>query len=107
MPVLGFTFKEIYPDVRNTRVIDIVKRLEEYHVNVSIHAPWANPKEVSHGYKMKCNNGEIKDTRFDAIILAVAHEQFRSINISQFKKPLLVIYDVKVVMDKIFVDSRL
>ena len=105
--ILGFTFKENCPDVRNTRVIDIVRRLEEYHVNVCIQDPWANPDEVMHEYKVECKHDAIKDKKYDAVILAVAHKQFLEIDIRQFNKQLAVVYDVKAVLDKTFIDSRL
>jgi UDP-N-acetyl-D-galactosamine dehydrogenase len=105
--VLGFTFKENCPDVRNTRVIDIVKRLEEYHINVCIHDPWANAEEVMHEYGVDCVDGDRINKKFDAIILAVAHKQFLTIDIKNLSKPLAVIYDVKAILDKSFIDSRL
>jgi UDP-N-acetyl-D-galactosamine dehydrogenase len=105
--VLGFTFKENCPDVRNTRVIDIVRRLEEYHINVCIHDPWANVEEVMHEYGVDCVDGDSINKKFDAIILAVAHKQFLTIDIKKLSKPLAVIYDVKAILDKSFIDSRL
>ncbi|MEP6681645.1 MAG: nucleotide sugar dehydrogenase [Parafilimonas sp.] len=105
--ILGFTFKENCPDVRNTKVIDIVKRLEEYNANVTIYDPLADAAEVKHEYNVECNNGNIKEEKFDTVILAVAHKQFLEINIRQFCKPIAVIYDVKAILDKKFIDSRL
>lgn len=105
--ILGFTFKENCPDVRNTKVIDIVKRLEEYHINVCIHDPWANAEEVLHEYGVDCVDGDSINKKFDAVILAVAHKQFLNIDIKQFSKPVSVVYDVKAILDKNFIDSRL
>jgi UDP-N-acetyl-D-galactosamine dehydrogenase len=105
--VLGFTFKENCPDVRNTRVIDIVKRLEEYHINVCVHDPWANAEEVMQEYGVDCVDGESINTKFDAIILAVAHKQFLTMDIKKLSKQLAVVYDVKAILNKSFIDSRL
>jgi UDP-N-acetyl-D-galactosamine dehydrogenase len=105
--VLGFTFKENCPDIRNTKVIDIVRRLEEYHINVCIHDPWANAEEVLHEYGVNCVDGDSINKKFDAVVLAVAHKQFLNIDIKQFSKPLSVVYDVKAILDKNFIDSRL
>lgn len=105
--ILGFTFKENCPDVRNTRVIDIVTRLKEYNINVTIHDPLADSAEVKHEYNVDCNNGNIKEKKFDAVILAVAHRQFIDMEIKQFSKPLAVIYDVKAILNTNFIDSRL
>ncbi|MDR2413459.1 MAG: nucleotide sugar dehydrogenase [Odoribacteraceae bacterium] len=74
--VLGITFKENCPDVRNTKVVDIVRELREYGVNVTIHDPWANPAEVKHEYNLDILTS-MPATPFDATILAVAHEAFR------------------------------
>lgn len=105
--VLGFTFKENCPDVRNTRVINIIRRLEEYNVKVCVYDPWVNPEVVKHEYNIKCENGNMDHKKYDAVVLAVAHKQFSNIDISGFSKPLAVIYDVKAVIDKKLVDSRL
>lgn len=105
--VLGFTFKENCPDVRNTKVIDIVHRLEEYHVNVCIHDPFANPKEVEHEYGVICQNGEAKARKYDAIILAVAHREFKELDLKSFSKENSVVYDIKCALAPEVVDARL
>jgi len=105
--VLGFTFKENCPDVRNTRVIDIVRRLEEYHATVCIYDPWADAEEVKHEYNVQCQNEDINNKKFDAIILAVAHKQFFDIDIKKLSKPVAVVYDVKGILNTNFIDSRL
>lgn len=105
--ILGFTFKENCPDVRNTKVIDIVRRLEEYNVTVCIHDPFANPKEVEHEYGVICQNGEAKGKRFDAIILAVAHTEFKGMDLKNFSKENTVIYDIKCALAPELVDARL
>lgn len=93
--ILGFTFKENCPDVRNTRVIDIVTRLKEYHVNVCILDPWADPAHVYQEYGITCQNEAIKDRQFDAIIGAVAHTEFEELDVQQLCKENTVIYDIK------------
>lgn len=105
--ILGFTFKENCPDVRNTKAIDIVRRLEEYHIKVCIHDPWVNANEVMHEYNVKCENGSITQKKYDGIILAVAHRQFIGMDIRQFSKPIAVVYDVKAILDTNIIDSRL
>ena len=95
--VLGFTFKENCPDVRNTKVIDIVRELESYHTNVHVYDPWAKPEEVLHEYNLKTSNqlSAIKKEMFDAIILTVSHDEFLQLDILSFKKNNAVLYDVK------------
>ena len=105
--VLGFTFKENCPDVRNTKVIDIVRRLKEFKVEVCIHDPWANPEEVKHEYNVECQNGEAKSRKYDAILLAVAHDEFKSIELKSLCKPESVVYDIKSMLPLEMVDARL
>lgn len=107
--VLGFTFKENCPDVRNTKVIDIVRELEAYHTNVCVYDPWAKPEEVLHEYNLKTYNqlGDIKEKLFDAIVLTVSHDEFLQLDISSFKKENTVLYDVKGFLKKEYVDARL
>ncbi|MBB6272021.1 UDP-N-acetyl-D-galactosamine dehydrogenase [Pedobacter cryoconitis] len=93
--ILGFTFKENCPDVRNTRVIDIVTRLKEYHVNVCILDPWADPEHVYQEYGITCQNEAITDRRFDAVIAAVAHTEFEELDVKQLCKENTVVYDIK------------
>ncbi len=107
MLILGFTFKENCPDVRNSRVIDIVKRLEEYHAKVCIHDPWADPEEVKKEYDIACQKKEFKGQKFDAIILAVSHNEFKTLNINRLRKDKAVVYDVKSVLKKNIIDGRL
>jgi len=96
--VLGFTFKENCPDVRNTKVINIVKRLQEYKVKVTIHDPWANADQANHNYGILCENGSSKMRKYDGIVLAVAHEAFKSLDINRLRKAKSVIYDIKAVL---------
>ena len=104
--VLGFTFKENCPDVRNTKIVDIVKSLEEYNINVTIYDPWANPEIAEHEYGVKVSN-TLPTQLFDAAIMAVAHTEFRDFNVTQLVKDNSVIYDVKGVLPKEMVDGRL
>lgn len=105
--ILGFTFKEDCPDVRNTRVIDIYNELKSFDMGVDIYDPWASPKEVAHEYGISITSGDqIPDmSNYSAIILAVAHMQFRQLNIR--KSANQVVYDVKGFLEKSRVDARL
>jgi UDP-N-acetyl-D-galactosamine dehydrogenase len=105
--ILGFTFKENCPDVRNTRVIDVIKRLEEYKVKVHIHDPWANADHAKKAYKIICENGESKDKTYDGVLLAVAHDQFKSMNFKALCKENTVIYDLKSCLSDDVVNARL
>lgn len=104
--ILGFTFKENCPDVRNTKVIDIYRTLKEYGVNIFVYDPWANPMIVEKEYGIKITN-ELLSSKFDAVILAVAHEDFKDLDINLFLNSSCVIYDVKGVLDPKIVASRL
>ncbi|MBN7817576.1 nucleotide sugar dehydrogenase [Algoriphagus pacificus] len=105
--ILGFTFKEDCPDVRNTRVIDIYKELKSFDMDVDVYDPWANPKEVAHEYGIQIMSGSQSPDlkQYSAIILAVSHHQFKTLNIS--KSADQVVYDVKGVLNKDSVDARL
>lgn len=105
--VLGFTFKENCPDVRNTRVIDIVRRLEEYHIKVSIYDPLAEPQEVFREYRIHCHNKKIENTKFDAVIAAVPHTEFRTLDIRSLCKEMAVVYDIKGMVPFEISDGRL
>lgn len=106
--IMGFTFKENCPDVRNTRVIDIYHALQEYNVNITIFDPWANPEVVKKEYGVDIVN-ELPQDKYDAAIVAVAHSQFREMEIdfSQLLEEKHVIYDVKAIMPRDIVDGRL
>ncbi|MDF2177495.1 Vi polysaccharide biosynthesis UDP-N-acetylglucosamine C-6 dehydrogenase TviB [Aliiglaciecola sp. CAU 1673] len=107
--VLGLTFKENCPDLRNTRVVDIVDELKEYGVNVDIHDPWASPEEAMHEYGLELVD-KPDSKAYDAVILAVAHKQFKSYDaaaLSAICKDNRVIYDLKYAFDKALTDMRL
>ncbi|MFN3998522.1 nucleotide sugar dehydrogenase [Algoriphagus sp.] len=105
--ILGFTFKEDCPDVRNTRVIDIYKELRSFDMEVDVYDPWANPHEVMHEYGISIkSNGELPELKdYSAIIVAVAHKEFAKFEI--VKSSSQVVFDVKGNLDKNNVDARL
>ncbi len=103
--LLGITFKENCPDVRNTKIVDVIQALEEYGMKVTTFDPWADPKEVKHEYGVE--SVKVKpDEQFDAVVLGVAHKEFRQMDLQQFCKTQSVIYDVKGVLSD-NVDGRL
>ncbi len=104
--ILGFTFKENCPDVRNTKVIDIIKTLKEYNINVTVYDPLANPVIVKEEYGIDTTT-ELPTSKFDAIINAVAHEQFRTLDINSLKNDPCVVYDVKWILDKQSINGKL
>ena len=103
--MLGITFKENCPDVRNTKIVDVIRSLTDYGINVSIYDPLANPAEVKHEYGLETIT-EIPNEKYDAIVLGVAHKEFLDLDLEQFKKPESVIYDVKGVL-KCEIDGKL
>ena len=105
--ILGFTFKEDCPDVRNTRVIDIYAELRNFDIAVDVYDPWANPEEVKHEYGVDIIGGKNCPSleEYSAVVLAVAHKEFKALPIQKSKN--LVVYDVKAVLDKDKVDARL
>ncbi len=105
--ILGFTFKENCPDVRNTKVIDIYKALMEYNLNVTVYDPWANPEAVSREYGIEVVNELPVAEKFDAAIAAVAHRKFEGLDIASLLNPRHVIFDVKATCDRNKVDGRL
>lgn len=107
--VMGITFKENCPDVRNTKVIDIVNELNQYHMNVTVLDPLADPEVVKHEYGFSIINSlsESATQTFDCIILAVAHTEFMQMDFTKLKSPNAVIFDVKSVLPRSIVDRRL
>jgi len=107
--IMGLTFKENCPDLRNTRVVDIIKELQEYEVNTHVYDPWVSPEEAMHEYGIAVIE-KPEAQKYDAVILAVAHEQFRQMPIEQIKsytKPDSVIYDLKYLFPANQTDDRL
>lgn len=103
--MLGITFKENCPDVRNTKIVDVVSALESYGVKVTIFDPWASPKEVNHEYGLTTLN-QLPSTKFDAVVLGVAHKEFLDLNLKTLQNDKSVLYDVKGVLN-VEVDGRL
>ena len=105
--ILGITFKENCPDVRNTKIVDIYKTLEEYTRNIIVYDPWANPEKVSHEYNIDIVTELPVDEKYDAVIYAVAHKQFANLDLRSLCVENGVIYDVKSVLPREIVDARL
>ena len=104
--IFGFTFKENCPDVRNTKVIDIYNSLKEYGIDITVYDPWANVAVAQHEYGIEPVNTLNPEHQFDAVIMAVAHNEFKSIDINAFLKEQSVVHDVKwIINDK--VDGKL
>lgn len=95
--MLGITFKENCPDVRNTKIVDVIKALEDFGVKVTTFDPWANPVEVHHEYSIWSTN-EVPNAKFDAIVLGVAHKEFLDMDFSFLRKENAILYDVKGVL---------
>ncbi|WP_412984454.1 nucleotide sugar dehydrogenase [Pontimicrobium sp. IMCC45349] len=106
--VLGITFKENCPDIRNSRAIDIIRELETYHVNVDVYDPWASAEEVKHEYDFDLitKDSNLK-SNYDAIILAVSHKEFLELDIKALQSEIGVVFDVKSLFPKHLVDARL
>lgn len=104
--ILGFTFKENCPDVRNTKVIDIYKALKEYNVHVTVYDPWANPEIVRHEYGIEVTN-ELPKEKFTTAILAVAHKKFEDLDVRSLLEDRHVIFDVKAFLDRKIISGRL
>jgi UDP-N-acetyl-D-galactosamine dehydrogenase len=104
--VLGFTFKENCPDVRNTRVIDIVQELESYGMQVITHDPWVQSEEVAHEYKGLVVHSALPQGTYDAVVLAVAHREFENLDLRALT-PQGLVYDVKGLLPKGASDWRL
>lgn len=111
--MLGITFKENCPDVRNTKIVDLVNAFESYNIKVTIYDPWANPAEVLHEYGLICHTELttcytelVSASKYDTIVLGVAHKQFLHLDLESLKKENTVIYDVKGILGNI-VDGNL
>ncbi|MCL6239216.1 Vi polysaccharide biosynthesis UDP-N-acetylglucosamine C-6 dehydrogenase TviB [Acinetobacter sp. ANC 5033] len=107
--ILGLSFKENCPDIRNTRIIDIVKELQEYHVNVDVYDPWVDAAEAEHEYGIRPVQAPAQN-EYDAVILAVAHEQFKDMGVETIRalgKADHVLYDLKYVLSQAESDLRL
>ena len=107
--VLGITFKENCPDIRNSKVIDIINELKSFGCSVDVLDPWADKEEVKHEYGLEIliSMEELKDKKYEGIILAVSHNEFKELDFASFRKNGAVIYDVKGVLETNTVDHRL
>ncbi len=106
--VLGITFKENCPDIRNSRAIDVVRELQDYQMNVDVFDPWASPEEVKDEYNLDLiSNIEHADKKYDAILAVVAHSEFKNLDLRKYTKKTALIYDVKGLYPKALSDLRL
>ena len=103
--MLGITFKENCPDVRNTKIVDLIAALSEYKINITTYDSWANPEEVKKEYNINTTN-ELPADRFDAIVLAVAHTEFINLDYENLKNQNAIVYDIKSVLGTV-ADARL
>ena len=103
--IKGITFKENCPDIRNSRVIDVIEELQSFHVDVSVYDPWANAKEVKEEYGVELV--QELDSDYDAVILAVAHKEFKELDLKSITHDQSVIYDIKCVLEPKQIDARL
>ena len=107
--IMGFTFKENCPDLRNTRVIDMIQELQTYHANVDVYDPWVDAAELQHEYGISPID-TLEKGKYDAIILAVAHDQFKAMPVEEIRalgKAQFVLFDIKHVLPVSAVDDRL
>jgi UDP-N-acetyl-D-galactosamine dehydrogenase len=105
--ILGITFKENCPDVRNTKVIDIIRELQLYKANITVHDPWADCKQVEDEYDIPCLTSLPQNKQYSAVILAVSHHVFIDVDFKSLLKTPGVLYDVKGMLDKDLTDGRL
>jgi UDP-N-acetyl-D-galactosamine dehydrogenase len=104
--ILGITFKENCPDVRNTKAVDLISSLKDYGANITIHDPWANEQEVFHEYCLTSLK-TLPNQKFDAVVLTVSHNKFKGLDYESLKNNNAVVYDVKNFIDDTYVDGRL
>jgi len=107
--VMGITFKENCPDIRNSRVIDVVNELKSFGCEVDVFDPWADPEEVKeeYGIEIFTKASELKDKKYKAIIAAVAHNEFMSLNLENYKSEKAVVFDIKAILPVDQIDGRL
>ena len=109
--VMGLTFKENCPDIRNTKVLDVIKELKQYKMDLDVLDPWCNPEEAAHRHDIEVIHAdEVESNTYDAILLTVNHQEFNQLginNIRSFGKTNHVLYDLKYVFNKGDVDLRL
>ncbi len=105
--VLGITFKENCPDIRNSRAIDVVRELQDYQMEVDVYDPWASPQEVKNEYGLDLIADIKPEQKYDAVLAVVAHNEFKSMDLKQYVRPKALIYDVKAIYPKEMSDMRL
>ncbi|MCL1671507.1 MAG: nucleotide sugar dehydrogenase [Flavobacteriaceae bacterium] len=105
--ILGITFKENCPDVRNTKVVDVYKELEEYGLHVDMYDPWADRDEVKQKYKISMLENIDYNKKYDTIVLAVSHDEFLTLDLNSLRKETSVVFDIKAKLDRDIVDARL
>ncbi len=105
--ILGVTFKENCPDIRNTKVVDIYRELREFGMDVDIYDPWVNSDELKRAYGVDVIPQVDGAKRYEAVILAVAHDKFRTFDFERYHRDGSVVFDVKAVVDRRWVDGRL
>ena len=106
--LLGITFKENCPDIRNSKVVDVYQELKDFGCNVDVYDPWASHKEVKYEYNINLKDyEEIKNKKYEGVVLAVSHTKINQLNIENFKAENSIIYDIKSFLDKNIVDGRL
>lgn len=103
--MLGITFKENCPDVRNTKIVDVIRALTDYGIRIDIYDPWASPTEVKHEYGLGTTR-TLPTQKFDAVVLGVAHEEFLALDLAQLQNEKSILYDVKGILE-IAVDGKL
>ncbi len=103
--MLGITFKENCPDIRNTKAIDIIEEIKQYGVDLEIHDPWADNEEVKNEYNLALTDS--LGSSYDAVILAVSHKEFLALDIPSLVVENGVIYDVKGILSRDVITARL
>lgn len=98
--MLGITFKENCPDVRNTKIVDVISALTDYGIQVTIYDPWANPAEVMQEYGLVCHAELVSESKFDGVVLGVAHQEFIDLDFESLQKENSVLYDVKGILTR-------
>jgi UDP-N-acetyl-D-galactosamine dehydrogenase len=107
--VMGLAFKENCPDLRNTRVVDLISELSEYNIQVDVYDPLVDSEKAIHEYGLALIS-KLRPGSYDGIVIAVAHDQFKSMHYSEYRrltKPKSIIYDLKYVLDRHQADLRL
>ncbi|WP_343562926.1 UDP binding domain-containing protein [Sphingobacterium sp.] len=105
--VLGVTFKENCPDIRNSKVVDMIQDLKEFGLEVDIYDPWVNPDELKKHFGLELLKTLPQSGNYDSIILAVGHREFLQLDLENLKKNPSVVFDIKGILDRKLVDARL